>query len=125
MNTALIVFRKLLISTRAPKLMMLKNSKRFFGNIDLGDHYSFLMRNSDEAYDEYGQRFKDQLSTVTKIVKRAQRKGLLRKDLPEGWIACIMDFSAFAANSAIEHGSIKSTDARDILWRTLFHGIEG
>ena len=83
------------------------------------------MRNSDDAFEEYGQRFKDQLNIVTKIVKRAQRKGLIRKDLTEGWIACIMDFSAFAVNSAIEHGSIKSTDARDILWKTLFHGIKG
>jgi AcrR family transcriptional regulator len=102
-----------------------KLQKVLWEYIDLGDQYSFLMRNSDEAYDEYGQRFKDQLNIVTTIVKRAQRKGLLRKDLPEGWIACIMDFSAFAVNSAIEHGSIKPTNARDILWKTLFCGIKG
>lgn len=92
--------------------------------IDLGNHYSFLMRNSRDVHNEHEATFLKQLSIVTKIVKRAQKKGHIRSDLPEEWIACFMDFGAFAVNSAIEHGSISSSNARDILWKTLFYGIK-
>jgi len=90
----------------------------------LGNHYWFLLRATSVNEAEHESALKAQLNAVEALVKKAQDEGVLRPDLPAGWLACLIDFYAMAVSSASERGVVAARDLESLAWDTFLNGVQ-
>jgi AcrR family transcriptional regulator len=100
------IVRRTLAEDGAALEVLERLSRRF---VELGDRYRFLV---DSPPDRPAA---DEQAPITAYVRRAQRRGELRDDLPASWIRDMLRGLAMTALAAIAAGDLDAARAQDLV----------
>ena len=92
--------------------------------IPMGERLHFLSREYAVMEDEEIARiYARQLEALRQMIAWAKQEGGIAMDIPDAWIARVIDSMIYMAWEAIEDGDIARNDAAELVFRTLTTGF--
>ena len=92
--------------------------------IPMGEQFHFLSREFSLAEDkEIARIYQRQMEELEQLIQFAKQAGDIAQDMPETWIARVIDSLIYTAWAAVEDGDLARSDAVGLVYRTLTAGF--
>ena len=92
--------------------------------IPMGEQFHFLSREFSLAEDkEVARIYQRQMEELEQLIQFAKQAGDIAQDMPETWIARVIDSLIYTAWAAVEDGDLARSDAVGLVYRTLTAGF--
>ncbi len=96
----------------------------FKAMIPLGNRYWFLAQQPPSNHKEITRQLKQQNKVLNQVVSKAKTESLFDTKIPNNWIIQTYDHLIHAAWAMIKAGHATPTQASELAWTTLVHGLK-